>query len=59
MAVSRKLTDGPDGQLYIVAGNPEIGYDLLKVTTEPVNHPHRSWQALAAAHGEPVLDEGA
>jgi len=52
--ISRKLVDGHDGP-YIVEGNPDIGYTLHKVTTQPVSQFKRSWQAVAAA----VHPEGA
>ena len=49
MNISRKLTEGRGGQLYLVEGNPEIGYTLHSVTLSEVGHFKRSWQAIEAA----------
>ena len=49
MNISRKLTEGRGGQLYLVEGNPELGYTLHSVTLTEVGHFKRSWQAIEAA----------
>lgn len=56
MKVSRKLIEGVDERgdlaLYIVEGNPDVGYDLFRCRLDHVGHHRRSWQAVSAAHGE-------
>jgi hypothetical protein len=48
-AVSRKLVEGRSGNLFVVEGNPDIGYTLHHVTLTEVGHYKRSWQAVQRA----------
>ncbi|MGA0895427.1 MAG: hypothetical protein ACO3S5_12445 [Ilumatobacteraceae bacterium] len=48
--MSRKLVEGVDGTLWVVTGNPQIGYTAQEVTLgEPVRY-QRSWQAIEHCH---------
>ncbi len=47
--VSHKLIVADDG-LYVVSGNPDVGYTLAAVTLTSVGHYRRSWQAVHRAH---------
>jgi hypothetical protein len=46
--ISRKLIENEAG-LFIVSGNPDVGYDLAAVELHSVEHFQRSWQAVQAA----------
>lgn len=46
--ISRKLIENEAG-LFVVSGNPDVGYDLAAVELQPVAHFKRSWQAVQAA----------
>jgi hypothetical protein len=50
--ISRKLIVRPDGRMFIVTGNPTVGYDCHEIVEAvDLGHYRRSWQAVAAAHG--------
>lgn len=55
MKVSRKLIEGVDDDgntaLFVVQGNPEVGYDLFRCRLDHITHCRRSWQAVTKAHG--------
>lgn len=50
--VSRKLVEAADGRLWLVTGNPDIGYTAHQITLGPGTHFKRSWQAVGYCHGE-------
>ncbi len=53
--VSRKLVNGIDGTLWVVTGNPQIGYTAQEVTLgEPVPY-QRSWPWQAIEHSHSPL----
>lgn len=49
MKISRKLIETDTGELFVVSGNPEVGYDLAAVELRTVGHFQRSWQAVKRA----------
>lgn len=51
---SHKLIVRPDGEAFIVSGNPDLGYSCVRIeSTEPVGQFRRSWQAVTAANAWP------
>lgn len=52
--VSRKLVETGDGRLWVVVGNPDIGYTAHELTLGAGVHFKRSWQAVAHCHGDPA-----
>lgn len=47
--VSRKLVEGRSGELFVVEGNPEVGYTLHHAALTEVGHYKRSWEAVRRA----------
>lgn len=46
---SYEVTEGENGALFVVRGNPAYGYDVLVVSMEAVSHHKRKYEATAAA----------
>lgn len=53
IAITRKLVEGVDTEgefaLFVVEGNPDIGYDLFRCRLDRVDHCKRSWKAVEIA----------
>lgn len=47
--ISHKLIVRDDGQMFVVSGNPTVGYKCQHATLEPISDHKRSWQAVTAA----------
>lgn len=47
--LSRKLVEGRSGELFVVVGNPDVGYTLHHAQLSEVGHYKRSWQAVQRA----------
>lgn len=58
---SHKLIVRDDGHMFVVSGNPSVGYTCRHATLETVSEHKRSWQAVTAAMewepGEPTEAE--